>query len=117
MAKTSSWVFGVILVIAGVWGFFIQPAVGFIAADTMSSIMHVIAGVVLLALATKSSAGMALKVIGIIYVVWALLGFLSWNFVAADGVTNWFYLVVGIVVAALGWSAKDGGAAPAAPQM
>ena len=116
MAKTASWVFGVILVIGGVWGFFAQPAIGFIAADTLSSVMHVIAGVVLLALAAKPAAGTTLKVIGIIYVVWALLGFLSWNFVAADTVTNWFYLVVGIVVAALGWSSK-GSAAPTAPQM
>ena len=114
MAKTTYWLFGAILVIAGVWGFFAQPAVGFIAADTLSSIIHLIVGVVLLVVATKPAAVMTLKTAGIIYVVLALLGFLSWNFMAADGVTNWFYLVVGIVVAALGFSAKKG-SAPAAP--
>ncbi len=117
MAKTASWVFGVILVIGGLWGFFAQPAIGFVAADTLSSIIHVVAGVVLLALAAKPSAGMVLKVVGIIYVVLALLGFLGWNFIAADGVTNWFYLVVGVVMAALGFAGKGGSSAAPAPQM
>lgn len=119
MAKTTSWVFGVIFIIAGVWGFFAQPAVGFIAADMLSSVIHVVVGIVLLALAGKPSAGTALKTVGIIYVIWALLGFLGWNFTAADGVTNWFYLVVGIVIAALGFSASKSSSpmsAPAAPQ-
>lgn len=121
MAKTASWVFGVIFIIAGVWGFFAQPAVGFIAADWLSSLVHVVAGVVLLALASKPSAGAALKTIGIIYVIFAILGFVQGSSVlfgifATDQVTNWFYLVVGIVVAALGFSSKGSAAAPA-PQM
>jgi len=114
MTKTASWVFGAIFVIAGIWGFFSSSAVGFIAADTLSSIIHLVVGVVLLVMASKPAAAMTLKTVGIIYVIFAILGFLSWNFFAADGVTNWFYLVVGIVIAALGWSAK-GGAAPAMP--
>ena len=115
MAKTWSWVFGVIFVIAGVWGFFAQPAVGFIAADTLSSIIHLVVGIILLAMAGKPSAGGTLKVIGIIYVLWAILGFLGWSFTAIDGTTTWFYLIVGIVLAAVGWSSKGSMAAPAAP--
>jgi len=122
MTKTVSWVFGAIFVIAGVWGFFAQPAIGFIAADTLSSIIHLVVGVVLLVLATKPAAAMTLKVVGILYVVFAILGFLQGSSVlfgafTTNGVTNWFYLVVGIVIAALGFSAKNGGAAAApAPQ-
>lgn len=123
MAKTVSWVVGVILIIAGVWGFFAQPAVGFIAADWLSSLVHVVAGVVLLAMASKPSAAGTLKTVGIIYVIFAILGFFQgstvlWGIFATDQVTNWFYLIVGIVVAALGFSSKDSSAAaPAAPQM
>lgn len=120
MAKTFSWVFGVVLVVAGVCGFFMQPALGFIAADMVSSIIHVVAGVILVAMAGKSSAGKTLKVIGIIYVLWAILGFLGWSFTAIDGTTTWFYLVVGIVMALLGWSSHKGMSAPmssSAPQM
>ena len=116
MAKTTSWVFGIIFIIAGIWGFFSPMAVGFIAADTLSSIIHLVIGVILLAVANKASAGMTLKVVGIIYILWSILGFLGWNFTVADSVTNWFYLVVGIVIAALGFAAKGSSmAAPAAP--
>ncbi len=122
MAKTASWIFGAILVIAGISGFFMQPALGFIAADTMSSILHIILGAIVLAMAGKSSASKTLKIVGIIYVLWGVIGFLGWNFVAADMVTNWFYLVAGIVMAGIGWSGMKGSAAmpmssPSAPQM
>jgi len=117
MAKTSSWVFGIIFVIAGIWGFFSSSAVGFIAADVTSSIMHLVIGLILLAVANKASAGMTLKVVGVVFILWALLGFVGWSFTAIDSVTTWFYLVVGIVIAALGFSSKDSSmpTAPAAP--
>lgn len=122
MAKTASWVFGVIFIIAGVWGFFAQPAVGFIAADWLSSLVHVVVGVVLLALASKPSAGTALKTVGIIYVIFAILGFVQgasvlFGVFATSQVTNWFYLIVGIVIAALGFSSKGSASAAPAPQM
>ena len=81
MAKTSAWVFGVIFIIAGVWGFFAQPSIGFIAADWLSSLVHVVVGIVLLALAGKPAAANALKTVGIIYVVLAILGFFQSNFI------------------------------------
>jgi len=127
MAKTSAWVFGVIFIIAGVWGFFAQPAVGFIAADWLSSLVHLVVGVVLLALASKPSVVTALKTVGIVYVVFAILGFFQGTTVlfgifATNQVTNWFYLVVGIVIAALGFASKNSGSVSAptsapAPQM
>lgn len=121
MAKTTAWVFGVIFIIAGIWGFFAAPAVGFIAAAWLSSLVHVVVGIVLLALANKPSAAGALKTVGILYVVFAILGFIQGSSVLwtsafpTDMVTNWFYLVVGIVVAALGFSAKGSSMASAAP--
>ncbi|MDE2038361.1 MAG: DUF4383 domain-containing protein [Patescibacteria group bacterium] len=128
MAKTTSWIFGIIFLIAGVWGLFMTPVVGFIAADTLSSIVHIVVGIVLLVVASKPAAVATLKTIGILYVVFAVLGFVQGTSVlfgtfVTDAATNWFYLVVGIVIAALGWSAKSGSSAPmsspssSAPQM
>ena len=120
MAKTTAWVFGVIFIIAGIWGFFAAPAVGFIAAGWLSSLVHVVVGIVLLAVANKPSAAGALKTVGIIYVIFAILGFIQGSSVLwtsafpTDMVTNWFYLIVGIVVAALGFSAAKGSTASAA---
>ncbi len=121
MAKVSAIIFGIIFVIAGVWGLFMSPVIGFISADKVSSIIHIIVGIVLLVLAGKSSAAAALKTIGIIYVIFAILGFIGKTSVlgifTTDMATTWFYLVVGIVIAALGFAAKKGmsSSAPSAP--
>jgi FtsH-binding integral membrane protein len=111
MAKTSSWVFGAIFVIAGIWGFFAQPALGFIAVSTFSNIIHLVVGIVLLIMAAKPSAVVTLKTVGILYVVFGILSFMGWIF-SADSTTAWFYLVVGIIIAALGFSAKKGATVP-----
>ena len=122
MAKTASWIFGIIFIIAGVWGFIAQPAIGFIAADPFSSIVHVIVGIVLLAMAAKPAAGATLKTIGIIYIIFAILGFFQGSSVlfgafTTNMTTNWFYLIVGVIIAALGWSSKGSvSAASPAPQ-
>ncbi len=113
MSKTASWIFGVIFVIAGIWGFF-APALGFIQANMVGSVIHLVVGVILLALASKPSAVMVLKTIGIIYVIWAIIGFLGWGFTGEDSVTTWFYLIVGVIIAVLGFADKKG-AAPMAP--
>lgn len=115
MAKTTSWIFGVILVIAGIWGFF-SPAFGFITANTVGSIIHLVAGLVLLAMASKPSAGTTLKTIGIIYILWSILGFLNLGFTGENTTTTWFYLILGVVIAVLGWCGKkDAGMSSSAP--
>ncbi len=113
MAKTSAIIFGIIFVVAGIWGLFAQPAIGFIAADTLSSIIHIVIGLILLVVAGKESVGTTLKTVGIIYVILAILGFVGANFIAGDTTTNVFYLIVGVVVAVLGFASKKGVAAPA----
>ena len=119
MAKVSAIIFGVIFVIAGVWGLFMSPVIGFIAADKVSSIIHIIVGIVLLVLAGKHSAAAALKTVGIIYVIFAILGFIGKTSVLGvftiDMATTWFYLVVGIIIAALGFSSAKKGMSSSAP--
>lgn len=119
MTKTSAAVFGVIFVIAGIWGLFAKLAIGFIAADYVSSIIHIVVGLVLLIVAAKPAAVTTLKTVGIIYVIFGILGLISGTSViglfVTDMTTSIFYLVVGIVVAVLGFSAKKG--MSSAPQM
>ena len=115
MAKTSAAIFGIIFIVAGIWGLFSESAIGFIAADYVSSIIHIVLGLVLLVVASKPSAAAALKTIGIIYVILGILGLVGGEFMANDSVTALFYLIVGGVVAVLGFSSKNG--MSAAPQM
>ena len=58
---------------------------------------------------------MALKTVGIIYVIWAIIGFIGWGFTGEDSVTTWFYLIVGVIIAVLGFTDKNGVSAPSAP--
>ena len=119
MAKKSAITFGIIFLIAGIWGFVQSPILGIFAADTVSSIIHIIVGLILLIVASKPAAVGTLKTIGIIYVLFAIIGFVQSTSVlgifTTNAAANWLYLVLGIVIAALGWSGKKGMSAPMAP--
>jgi len=119
MAKTTAWVLGAVYVIAGVWGLFGSSPLGFMAYDMTSSIVHIVVGIVLLALASKPQVGMALKVVGILYVVFAVAGFVQGNTVLGlfkvDNLTTWVYLVLGLVGAGLGFAAKGSSETPSNP--
>lgn len=122
MAKTAAIIFGIILLVVGVWGFFGGgTSVGVFAADMTSSVVHVVLGIVLLAVSAKPSAGATLKTLGIIYIIIAILGFVGGEkilgFVANNPAADWLYLVAGVIMAACGWSGKKGMMSPGAPQM
>ena len=119
MAKTTSIVFGIIFLIAGVLGLFMSPVLGLFAFGTLASIIHIIVAVILFAVAAKPSAVGALKTFGVVYVIFFILSLLG---VAAlgDSTSGWLYLVLGLIMAIIAFSGKKGGAmvSPSAtPQM
>ena len=131
MAKNSARLFGAIFVIAGIWGFIQAPILGLFAANAVSSIIHVIVGVILFVVATKPSVIVTLKTVGVVYIIFALLGFYNGASVLGifptNGPADWLYIVLGIIIAAFGWSSKKGSVAapsgsaspstPSSPQM
>jgi len=111
MVKKVAIVLGIVFVIAGVWGFFSPVAVGFLVADKLSSIVHILVGIVLLLVSGKSSVVVALKTVGIIYVLFAILGFIQGDSVlfgtfVTNMIANVFYLIVGLVLAGVGFAGK-----------
>ena len=119
MAKKSGIVFGIIFIIAGIWGFIQAPILGVFAADVVSSIIHLVVGIILLVVSGKSAAAATLKTIGIVYIVFAILGFISGSSMigifTVNAGANWLYLVLGIIIAALGFSSKKGEMSSPAP--
>jgi len=119
MAKTSAIVFGIIFVVAGVWGFFSSPILGLFVADTVSSIIHVVVGIVLLVVASKPAAIVTLRTIGIVYIIFAIIGFMSGvsvlNIFVVNGAANWLYVILGVVIAVLGFSSKHEEMSSSAP--
>ncbi len=75
MAKTAAYIFGAVLAVVGVWGFVQNPVLDIFAVNTLHNIVHLASGVLLLAVAMwyGARAGMALIVLGVVYLVVAVL--------------------------------------------
>ncbi len=105
MAKTTAIVFGVIFIIAGIWGFISSPVLGLFGFTTLASVVHVIAGIVLLAMAGKSSVTRTLKTAGIIYVIFFVLSLLRVTLLG-NTTSGWLYFILGFVITILAFSNK-----------
>ena len=123
MAKKSALVFGIIFLIVGILGFIPNGLIsetGVFHADTVHNIVHLITGLVLIIVAAKSASKSATVLIwiGIIYLVVTILGFI-WDSVLGlfmvNTADNWLHLVLGVVITALGFAGKKGGAPMTSP--
>ncbi|MEI8327536.1 MAG: hypothetical protein WCG02_00160 [Candidatus Taylorbacteria bacterium] len=115
MAKITAIVFGVIFVIAGIWGFF-GTVLGLFIFGTLASVVHIIVGLILLMIAARSGVIAALKALGVIYLVFFVLSLLSMTFMG-DGPSGWLYFILGLIMLIVAFSGKKGGESVSAPQM
>lgn len=78
MAKTLTWVLGVVLTIVGIWGYLTggQPILGMFAVDGTHNLIHLVSGIVgiLAALGGDKYAQTYLQVFGVVYGIVFLLG-------------------------------------------
>ena len=81
MKKTLAKVFGWVLIVVGVLGFFSNPIigkVGYFHANVAHTVIHLLLGIIFLLVAsTEESAGLWLKIMGVVVLVVAILGFMS----------------------------------------
>ncbi len=125
MAKTLALILGIILVLVGLMGFVPNSIVGMGAMfDTNAAldILYIIFGVVLVGagLRMPAQSGLWLKIIGVLYLVLAVLGFMMSSpllgLFEVNMATTWLHVVLGIVLVACGFSGKGGmKAMPTAP--
>lgn len=113
MAKTLSKVFGVVFLAVGILGFFKDPILGLFDVDLGHNIVHLVSGAILLAWAGRR----ALLVVGVVYLLVAVLGFVVGTgellgLVHVNGADNWLHVVLAL---ALLVSAKAPSSASAAP--
>ena len=126
MAKKFAMIFGWIFIVLGLLGFFSNPLVGsssgaLFMADTAHNLVHLISGIVLLWVAYGAShkAGSILKILGVIYVLLALIGFFSstgsvLGLVMVNAADNWLHLIFGLLFI---WGAMSRRSAMAMGQM
>ena len=114
-ARLAAIVLGIVFVLIGLLGFFNNPVLGLFAVNPAHNVVHIVSGVVLLAGAYSSlGSSVALKIIGIVYVVIAILGFFM---VSADGMLlgfitmneadKWLHVVLAVVILAAGFLLPD----------
>jgi len=115
MAKTLAIVFGIVFVLVGLLGFIPNPLVGMggiFDTNTLHDLVHLLIGVVLLVVAFNSPASSALwlKIMGYVYAVIAILGFLLVSgtgdllgLVTINPADNWLHVVLAIVLLAAGY--------------
>jgi hypothetical protein len=106
-AKTAALVLGFVFIIVGVLGYVPNPIVGpsgIFVTNTVHNLIHIGSGIVLL-LGAYSSLGssVALKIIGVVYAIVAVLGFLMpgdmmLGMVAMNGADRWLHVVLAIVI-------------------
>ncbi len=115
--RTAAIVIGVVFLVIGLLGFVSNPIVGptgFFVTNPTHNGVHIASGVVLL-LGAYSGLGpaMALRVIGVIYAIIAVLGFLMpgdmmLGMIAMNSADRWLHVALAIVIlyAGFGLSAE-----------
>jgi len=115
-AKTAALVLGIVFVAAGILGFFPNPLVsptGLFAVNTAHNLVHLVSGVVLLAgVYSALGASLALKIIGVIYGLVAVLGLILGGpmllgLVAVNHADHWLHVVLAAVILAAGFLLED----------
>jgi hypothetical protein len=114
MAKTLAIVFGIVFVLVGVLGFIDSPIAGesgIFQTDTLHDLVHLLFGLILLVVAFTAPGKSAqwLKILGVVYLVLAVLGFLMipsggelLGLVLMNHADHWLHVLLGIVLVAAG---------------
>jgi hypothetical protein len=116
-AKTAALVIGIVFIVVGILGFIPNPILspdGIFVVDTLHNLVHLISGIVLLAGVYGFGASLALKIVGIVYALVAVLGFLV---VGDDGMMlglihvneadKWLHVALAIVILIAGFTLPD----------
>ncbi len=110
MAKNILYVLGAVFIIIGLLGFVMDsPLLGLFAVDTLHNIVHLASGILALIFASRgdSQARMFALVLGIVYALVTVLGFLAGDdkilgLLIVNGADNILHLVLAIVLLAVG---------------
>jgi hypothetical protein len=113
-AKTAALILGVVLIIVGVLGYIKNPLIGeygIFLTNNMHNLVHIISGIFLLiGVYTALSPSLALKILGVVYAIVAVLGFVMMK--GGDGVMfgiamnmmdHWLHVALAIVILAAGF--------------
>lgn len=109
MAKTIMYVAGVVFIVLGLIGFVNDPIFGIFDVDILHNLVHLISGILALIFASQgeSQARSLALILGIVYALLTILGFLVGDgkilgLVATNGGSNWLHLIMAIILLIVG---------------
>ncbi len=113
-------ILGVVFVVVGVLGFFNDPVLGIFEVDAVHNIVHLLSGLVALAMAAmgESSARTYARIFGVIYLLVAVLGFITGTdekllgLMEINNADNWLHVGLTLLLLYAGFASKSSAPAP-----
>jgi hypothetical protein len=114
--KLAATVLGIVFIAVGILGFVPNPlvsATGLFAVNTMHNLVHLISGAFLLAgVYTALGSGMALKILGVVYALVAVLGLVMGpgmllGMIHINAADNWLHVGLAVAILAAGFMLPD----------
>lgn len=117
MSKTISIIIGLIFLLIGAMGYFPNSIVGpgaFFETNNLHNIVHVLFGLIIIfaAFASESSLARWLKIVGLLYLIVAVLGFFAVDetglgqilgLIMVNSSDNWLHVVLGFLLLGIGY--------------
>lgn len=109
MTKNILYVLGAVFIVLGVLGFVNHPILGIFEVNTMHNLIHLVSGILAFVFASKgeTEARTFSLVLGVIYLLITVLGFIQGNgqllgIVAINNADNFLHLIFAVVLLGLG---------------
>ena len=113
--KTYAMVIGAVLVLLGIVGFVNHPILGYFGVNVAQDVLHLVAGALILWLASKGSAkptnmwtGIIALVVGLLWFAEGLDGGLLNQIFAINAAISYLHIAVGVVSLGVAYGVKEG---------
>jgi hypothetical protein len=115
-ARSAAIIIGIVFLVIGVLGFVPNPLVsptGLFAVNPAHNLVHLVSGAVLLIGAYSAlGSSMALKIIGVIYALVAILGLIMGSgmllgIIHINGADHWLHIVLALVILYAGFALPE----------
>ncbi len=112
LTKSVTWILGVVLVLIGIAGFFVDGTLLVFQVDTIHNIVHLLSGVVAIAAASsgESYSRIYLIVFGIIYGIVTVVGFVNGGDILGlfevNDADNYLHAAITVVSLGVGFGSK-----------
>ncbi len=113
LVKPVTWLFGIVFLLVGVLGFFMNPVLGLFEVNTLHNVVHLASGAVALVVAGMGigPSRMYLMIFGLVYLVVTLAGFLNVGVVVdllqLNPLDNYLHLLIAAVLLIVGFGSKN----------